>query len=97
MTKIELLAEEILSLIEQMDSDEVEKPVLDKLATIDAIKEYLIGIVDSFEEWWNLTLELIKINDLWKLEERMSEYFAEDYPLVLEDIRNEMLSDFLLW
>lgn len=92
MTKIEQIAEDILSTLEKIEEYDLE---LEKGLLIEQIKEYIFGIVDSFEDF-ELFKVLIKSEDLNSFEEKCSEKLEGDYDEMLTDIKNQILGDYVL-
>lgn len=92
MTKIEQIAEDILSTLEKIEEYDLE---LEKGLLIEQIKEYIFGIVDSLEDF-ELLKVLIKSEDLNSFEEKCSEKLEGDYDEMLTDIKNQILGDYVL-
>lgn len=92
MTKIEQIAEDILSTLEKIEEYDLE---LEKGLLIEQIKEYIFGIVDSLEDF-ELLKVLIKSEDLKSFEEKCSEKLEGDYDEMLTDIKNQILGDYVL-
>lgn len=92
MTKIEQIAEDILSTLEKIEEYDLE---LEKGLLIEQIKEYILGIVDSLEDSEFFKV-LIKTQDLNSFEQKCYEKLQEEYDLMLTDIKNQILGDYVL-
>lgn len=92
MTKIEQIADEMLSILEKIEEYDSE---LEKGLLIEQIKEYILGIVDSLEDFEFFKV-LIKSEDLNSFEEKCFEKLQEDYNEMLVDIKNQILGEYIL-